>query len=157
MSISLEPRLSDPRQVTDLLNYQLFVILGLSSAPMVQMCERKFGITRHEWGFVGLLAALGPLAPSALALHAGMDRSRTSKALIPLIAKDLVQRTPVNGDRRRAVVSLTASGQRLHQRLFADACKIHKHMLRGFSPKELAGLAEWLERIHSNSRGLSRT
>ena len=75
------PHLSHPRQVMDLLNYQFFVILGFGSAPIVQVCERKFGITRHEWGFVGLLAALGPVAPSDLALHAGMDRSRTSKEI----------------------------------------------------------------------------
>ncbi len=138
----------------DLLNYQFFVILGFGSAPIVQVCERKFGITRHEWGFVGLLAALGPVAPSDLALHAGMDRSRTSKALMPLVAKGLVDRRSVAGDRRRAVVALTAEGQRVHQRLFSHARDVHGRMLAGFSSHELASLASFLGRIHANSSRL---
>lgn len=148
------PHLSHPRQVMDLLNYQFFVILGFGSAPVVQVCEREFGITRHEWGFVGLLAALGPVAPSELALHAGMDRSRTSKALMPLVAKGLVDRRTVAGDRRRSVVALTSEGQRLHQRLFVHARDVHGQMLIGFSPCELAALADFLRRIHANACGV---
>lgn len=148
------PRLADPRNITDLLNYQLFLVVGMGSAPIVRICETQFGITRHEWGYVGLLAAFGPLAPSDLALHSGMDRSRTSKALMPLVAKGLVERRSVKGDRRRATAALTAEGHRLYERMFAHAARVHERMLEGFTPRELATLGKMLVRIRSRALNL---
>lgn len=146
-----EPRLSDPQGLTDLLNYQLHLILGFSSAPIVRLCENEFGITLHEWGYVGLLAAFGPIAPSELALRSGMDRSRTSKALMPLVAKGLVERRSVPGDGRRATVALTAQGRRLYQRLFARACAVHGQLLDGFQPSERTDLARLLARLRARA------
>ena len=150
-----EPRLADPQGVTDLLNYQLFLILGFASAPVVRLCEGEFGITRHEWGYVGLLAAFALLAPSELALRSGMDRSRTSKALMPLVAKGLVERRAVRGDGRRATVALTAAGRRLHQRLFARVAAIHHQLIDGLDAAELALLARLLTRLRARAVDLA--
>lgn len=149
-----EPRLADPGNITDLLNYQLFLVVGMGSAPIVRICGTQFGITRHEWGYVGLLAAFGPLAPSDLALHSGMDRSRTSKALMPLVAKGLVERRIVKGDRRRATVALTLEGHKLYQRLFAHAAQVHRQLLEGFTPRELATLGKMLVRVRTQAMAL---
>lgn len=136
-----EPALHAPRTLVDLLNYQLHVLMSFSTAGVTRLCERDFGITRHEWGYIGLLAAFGPMAPSELALRAGLDRSRTSKALMPLLAKGLVDRRSQRGDRRRASVALTPAGKLLYERIFSRVLAIHHALIEPLSPEEVALLA----------------
>lgn len=142
-----EPALHAPASLLDLLNYQMHLVLSFSTADVIRLCERDFGITRHEWGYIGLLAVFGELAPSELALRSGMDRSRTSKALMPLLQKGLVQRRSEPHDRRRARVSLTPAGRRLHERMFPRVLAIHQRLLESFSAGEVKQLARLLHRL----------
>ena len=141
------PDFEAPGSILDLLNYQLHLVLGFSSAPVVRMCEREFGITLHEWGYIALLARFGPLAPSELASRSGMDRSRTSKALVPLAAKGLIVRRPVQGDRRRAEVALSAAGRRMYERIFPRAQSLHRALLAPLSAAEVKVLGRLLHRL----------
>lgn len=142
-----EPALHSPTSLLDLLNYQMHLVLSFSTADVIRLCERDFGITRHEWGYLGLLAVFGELAPSELALRSGMDRSRTSKALMPLLQKGLVQRRSEPHDRRRAVVSLTPAGRKLYDRMFPRVLAIHQTLLEPFSASEVKQLARLLHRL----------
>lgn len=105
------PQLSEPRSVVDLVNFQLHLIEATNSSMVIRICEGEFGITRREWLFLALLAAHGALAPSQVAMHAGLDRSRTSKGLMSLLAKGLIERAQHPADRRRASVALTGTGR----------------------------------------------
>lgn len=149
-----EPALGAPASILDLLNYQMHLILSFSTAGVIRLCEREFGITRHEWGYIGLLAVFGGMAPSELALRSGMDRSRTSKALMPLVGKGLVVRTVRAGDRRHATVALTAEGRRLYERIFPRVLAIHSQLLEPFQAREVAQLARLLQRLRQRAVAL---
>jgi DNA-binding MarR family transcriptional regulator len=148
------PQLAAPCTILDLLNYQLHVLLSHSTAGVTRMCEQEFGITRHEWGYIGLLAAFGPMAPSDLALRSGMDRSRTSKALMPLLAKGLVSRSSKVGDRRYATVALTPSGRLLYERIFPRVLEVHRVLLAPLSAQEVQGLARTLDKLRPQAVAL---
>lgn len=148
------PALHGPASILDLLNYQMHLILSFSTAGVTRLCEREFGITRHEWGYIGLLAVFGGMAPSELALRSGMDRSRTSKALMPLVAKGLVARSVQAGDRRRATVALTPAGRRLYDRIFPRVLAIHRQLLQPFDAGEVALLARLLARLRQRAVAL---
>ena len=151
------PDLAAPGSILDLLNYQMHLVLSFSTAGVTRLCEREYGITRHEWGYIGLLAAFGGMAPSELALRSGMDRSRTSKALMPLVAKGLVARTVHAADRRRATVALTPAGARLYERIFPRVLDIHSQLLSPFSDREVAQLARLLQRLRQRAVALEST
>jgi DNA-binding MarR family transcriptional regulator len=137
-----EPALHAPQSILDLLNYQLHVLMSFSTAGVTRMCEQEFGITRHEWGYIALLQTFGAMAPSELALRSGMDRSRTSKALVPLLAKGLVHRHPQSGDRRRAQVALSTAGTQLYERIFPRVLAIHHALIEPLSAEQVAQLAQ---------------
>jgi DNA-binding MarR family transcriptional regulator len=134
------PNLRDPRSILDLVNYQMHVIESCSSSNVTRICEGEFGITRREWRFIALLAALGPLAPSDVAVRAGLDRSRTSKALMALLAKKLIERQALEGDRRRATVRLTEAGQALYDRMFPRVVEVNTALLSVLDDADLAAL-----------------
>lgn len=144
--------LTAPGSIHDLINYQLHLIESVSASNVTRMCEGEFGITRREWRLIALLSASGPLAPSLLAEQAGLDRSRTSKALMPLLDKGLVTRAVDPRDGRRATVSLTAEGEALYRRLFPRVVEINVRLLDVLDPAEVQVLAGMLLRLRRRAR-----
>src|SRR3954447_10745918 len=96
--------LAEPRTVDDLLNYRLSRLLAASGAMVVRLCEGRYGITRREWRVVAVLAEHGPVSPSELADRTHLERGRASALITQLAGKNLLQRTAVPGDARRAQV-----------------------------------------------------
>lgn len=148
--------LSHPRTIVDLVNFQLHLIEATNSSTVIRICEGEYGITRREWLFLALLAAFGAMAPSQVATRAGLDRSRTSKGLMSLLAKGLVERQPQPADRRRATVALTAAGRELYAHIFPRVRKINTDLLAVLSNAEVQTLAQLLARLHARAFEIDR-
>lgn len=146
-------RLADPQQLGDLVLFRLSRLAATAGAQVVRLCEGRFGVTRREWRLVALLAESGPLSPSQLALHAQLDRARTSRTLSTLIAKGLVRRTVQARDQRYAEVSLTDQGSTLHAQLFPGVAAINRQLLADLQPQEAAALEDLLERLQRRADG----
>lgn len=149
--------LSRPRDLDDLLNYRLSRLHAASGAPVVRLCEGRYGISRREWRIVALLAAHGALSPSALAERGDLDRARTSRAIGSLVTKKLVQRVPQPGDARRAVVALSDAGRALYDDLFPQVAEINRRVLAVLEPPLVAALDEALTRLTAHAAELNRT
>jgi DNA-binding MarR family transcriptional regulator len=132
--------LIDPRTIDELLNYRLLKLFAVSGAPVIRLLEGRYGIARREWRLIGLLAAHGPLSPSALADEAALDRPRTSRAIGSLAAKGLLRREPLPGDHRRARVALTPVGQALHDEVFPQIAEINRRVVAALDPAACAAL-----------------
>ena len=103
-----------PRALDDLLLYRLTRLLAVAGGMVIRLCEGRFGITRREWRMLATLASHGELGSSQLAEQAQLDRARTSKAVGSLVAKQLITRAHLTGDRRQVVLRLTDRGQALY-------------------------------------------
>jgi DNA-binding MarR family transcriptional regulator len=149
--------LSRPRDLDDLLNYRLMRLLAVSGAPVVRLCEGRYGISRREWRIVALLAAHGAMSPSALADRGDLDRARTSRAIGSLVSKKLVQRVPQPGDARRAVVALSDAGRALYDELFPQVAELNRCVLEAVEPALVVALDEALTRLTTRAAELNRT
>jgi len=148
--------LSRPRDLDELLNYRLMRLFAVSGAPVVRLCEGRYGISRREWRVLALLAACGAMSPSALAERGDLDRARTSRAIGSLVRKQLVQRVPQPGDARRAVVALTEAGRVLYDELFPQVAEINRRVLAVLEPPLVAALDEALARLTVHAAEVNR-
>lgn len=148
--------LKRPRDLDDLLNYRLARLMAESGAPVVRLCEGRYGISRREWRLVALLAAHGESSPSALAERGDLDRARTSRAIGSLVRKRLVRRVPLPGDARRALVALTPAGRALYDELFPVVADINARVLEVLEPPLAAALDEALRRLTAHAAELNR-
>jgi DNA-binding MarR family transcriptional regulator len=149
-------RMRAPRQLDELLNYRLMRLFAVSSAPVIRLCEGGYGIARREWRILALLAAHGELSPSALAERGDLDRARTSRAVGSLVKKQLVRRLALQGDRRRARVTLTATGHRLYDELFPQVAEINRRLVAVLDDTVVAALDEALMRLTANAALLNQ-
>lgn len=122
---------------------------------MVRLLEGRYGIARREWRLLAVLAARGPMSPSALAQAAQLDRPRTSRAAGVLAAKGLLQRQAQSGDARRAVLTLTDTGRQLHDELFPQIAAINARLVAVLDDAQLAVLDDALERLTTHARQLN--
>lgn len=148
--------LSRPRDLDDLLNYRLMRLFAVSGAPVVRLCEGRYGIARREWRILALLAAHGSLSPSELAERGDLDRARTSRAIGSLVAKRLVLRAAQRGDARRALVTLSEAGRRLYDELFPQVVAINREVLAVLEPALVEALDEALRRLTEHAARLNQ-
>jgi DNA-binding MarR family transcriptional regulator len=144
--------LRTPSSLDELLNYRLLKLYALSGAPVIRLLEGRYGIARREWRLIGLLAARGPLSPSALADEAQLDRPRTSRAIGSLVAKGLLRRDALPGDARHARVALTADGQRLHDVLLPQIAAVNVAVLAALDDGALHALDHALVTLTERAR-----
>ncbi len=148
--MSREPkrvRLSRPAGLTDMLLYRLNRIRAVGGGVVLRLCEGQFGVTRREWVLLALLHGGGPVSSSGLAARADLDKSATSKAVVTLVAKNLVRRSPRAGDRRYAELELTADGHALFERMMPLMRDINERILGPLSAREVTLLDELLDRL----------
>lgn len=124
-------RLAEPQAANDLLMYRMNRLLAVAGSLVVRLCEGGYGITRREWGLVMVLSQHPGIPPAELARRLGLDRARTSRAITSLLAKKLVTRHTMPGDRRQAVLTLTPAGQTVHDELFPQVKALNQDLLAG--------------------------
>lgn len=151
------PNLAQPASIFDLLNFRVSEFYNLSGSLVTRLCEGEFGVTREEWQFIAMLAALGPLSPSELAAKTTVDRSQGSKTLRGLLGKQLIYRERVAGDARRARVGLSEGGWALYRRVFPRVVAVHSAMLSELGEQELAVLARCLAKMQATAMEVTRS
>ena len=139
------------RPLDDLLLYRLSRLLAVAGSMVIRLCEGRFGITRREWRLIAVLASRGELGSSQLAEHAQLDRARTSKAVGSLVAKRLVSRTALAGDRRQVRLGLTATGQALYDELFPLVTRINAELMGTLDADDAARFDDALHRLQAHA------
>ncbi|RYZ13357.1 MAG: MarR family transcriptional regulator [Comamonadaceae bacterium] len=138
-----------------LLLYRISRVLAVAGGMVTRLCEGRFGITRREWRLIAVLAGHGALASSELAIHAQLDRARTSRAIGSLVAKGLLSRTQAPGDRRLVALRLTEAGIALHAELLPLASAINTELLGALDPTAAAALDQALDRLQAQADRMS--
>lgn len=116
----------------EFLPYRLSVLSNTVSRALARTYAARTGITPAEWRLVAILARFGPMSGNAVATRAAMDKVQVSRAVSRAVESGLVHRATDTDDRRRSVLSLTATGRAVH-----DAVVPHAHALQRALEAEL--------------------
>lgn len=150
-------RLAHPQAANDLLMYRLNRLLAVAGSLVVRLCEGGYGITRREWGLLMMLAQHPGMPPAELARRLGLDRARTSRAITSLLAKKLITRDAMPGDRRQAMLSLTPAGHAVHDGLFPQVKALNQSLLAGLDAEAVRMLDHALSDMQQRAEALVAT
>ena len=90
-----------------------------------------------------------PLAQIELANRVGVEGA-TMVAMLDRLAKaGLIVRVPSETDRRVKLVTLTAEGLKLYDKVRIEANAVRKHLLSGIDPRVLLAATELLEKLQT--------
>jgi DNA-binding MarR family transcriptional regulator len=110
----------------------------------------RHGVTADQFVLLACLAEEDSITQQELAWRAASDPSTVRAMLVLLEGRGLLSRERDPGDRRARVVTLTAKGRRLAERLWKSSEPIRVRMLSGFSAEEGRLLVGCLRRLIDN-------
>lgn len=149
--------LRNPGKPDDLLNYRVLRLFSLAGAPVVRLCEGRYGVTRREFRLLTLVVDGGPMSPSRLSELAHLDAARASRVIAALIRKQLVRREVQDADRRHALIAATPAGRELHRELFPQIAKINGLLVEVLDAGQLSALDEILDLLTRHAQHLNET
>jgi DNA-binding MarR family transcriptional regulator len=110
----------------------------------------RHGVTADQFVLLACLAEQDAITQLELARRASSDASTVRAMLVLLEGRGLVARGRRSDDRRARVVTLTARGRRLSERMWGTSEPIRVQMLSGFSGEEARLLVGYLRRLIDN-------
>lgn len=147
-------RLSRLETVNDLLLYRMAGVTRAVGSLVVRLCEGRYGITRKEWGLLGLLAVQDGQTLTELAERARLDKARSSRMVASLVDKGLVRSEARPSNRRQVALWLTPEGRALHDRLLPEVRALNQELLQALDPQEVAMLDSWLDRLQGQASAM---
>jgi MarR family transcriptional regulator, lower aerobic nicotinate degradation pathway regulator len=107
----------------------------------------EFGITTTQYGAMVVLRAMPQLDQINLSRLVGIDRSTTALVVSKLIEARYVICTTDPKDKRRNLLTLSKSGQKLLRSVTQPAQRARERLLSAFEPKEAKIFVDLLERF----------
>jgi DNA-binding MarR family transcriptional regulator len=110
----------------------------------------RHGLSRADWDVLASLRREGPpfsLSPTALSRALMRTSGAMSQRLARLERQGLIERSLDPADRRGIVVSLTAKGRRLVERIAAEHLANERELLAPLSRNEQKALAALLKKL----------
>ena len=107
--------------LTAFLPYRLSVAAERVSAGLARVYREEFGLSVAEWRVLAHLVHGGDVSIREIERRASLEKSKASRAASKLEAAGHVTKTTNEGDRRLVVLSMTAKGRALMDRLLPMA------------------------------------
>ncbi len=120
------------------------------SQYLAAIYQGRFGLDIPQWR---VMATVGGRACTAqyIAASTRMHKTRVSRAIAELEARDLIERAANEQDRREREVHLTKAGRRMYTELVPLALERERTLLTCLTPGQLQG---FLEGLHGLERFL---
>jgi MarR family transcriptional regulator, lower aerobic nicotinate degradation pathway regulator len=105
------------------------------------------GMRGYHFRLLAALEEFGPASQASLGRRTDMDRSDVAAAITQLTGQKLAERVTDQADRRRNIISITASGRAKLRRLDTLLTGVQDELLTPLSPGERRALAGMLSRV----------
>lgn len=121
----------------ELEHFLSFRVVRLATA-LQRLAARKYlepnGLTSPEWRILGLVRRLGPLPFAQVAARSTLDKAQVSRSVRKLQERGLIEVEPDAAHAQRLLLSTTAEGRKLHERVRRVAAREQVRLLSTLSP-----------------------
>jgi DNA-binding MarR family transcriptional regulator len=121
--------------------------LGRDATARVRRAMRPLGLGAQQFHVLSQLHALGRTSQAELADALGIDHSNLAPIAADLCDRGLVERTRHEVDRRRYVLRVSRSGERLLRRTESAVGAAEDDLLRALDPRQREQLYDLLRRV----------
>ncbi|MGH3265818.1 MAG: MarR family winged helix-turn-helix transcriptional regulator [Trebonia sp.] len=150
--LTVDDGLQPPARLRGLASWQANKVSTLGA----RMTTRFMPLTaRSDFAVLAALEEYGALSQADLGRRLGLDRNEVSGIVTRLASGRHVNRQANPADRRRNVVTLTASGKRYLEEIQRHADAAQDELLAGLDPAERRQLNDLLAKLLSSHRGQS--
>jgi DNA-binding MarR family transcriptional regulator len=139
--------MSETLSLKQFLPYRCNNLAKQISVSLSRIYVDKFGISIPGWRILVTLAEYGELQAKEVARLTSMDKVRVSRAVATLLEKDLLDRRVCSNDSRATILSLSAAGNKLYQRIAPEALAWERKLVEPLSKSEQHSLLRILDKL----------
>jgi DNA-binding MarR family transcriptional regulator len=133
------------------------LIRNLSEGMALSMSRRitgPFRLTMTEWRILLQLAEHEALTASDIVDYSAMEKSKVSRAIKSLEARDLVTRQVAENDHRVKRLAMTETGRKRYRALVPRILDWEKELIEGLEVGEYRDLLYLLDKLQNRLQGL---
>jgi DNA-binding MarR family transcriptional regulator len=134
-------------RLEDFLPYRLSVLTNRVSAAIAQDYAERFDLTVPEWRTMAALGEHPGLSAAEVASFTEMDKVADSRADARMLQMGRVTRSTAADDRRRSVLKLSATGQRIYRQIVPVARAHEAHLVSALNTEERRQLDKFLDKL----------
>lgn len=134
------------------ITHRLHTLTKLSDRATQAAYEAEAGIPLSDGRCLAAIGSFGPLSVNDLAQWANLNKGQASRAAQSLVDQGLVRKAPSATDGRGVVLTLSAQGERLWQRLQRVIERRNAEIVACLDARELRQFSQLLDRLVDHAR-----
>ncbi|MEQ9436955.1 MarR family winged helix-turn-helix transcriptional regulator [Hyphomonas sp.] len=134
-------------RLREFLPYRLSVLSNTVSGRIADLYDREFGLSVWQWRVMAVLGENAGITATQISQVTAMDKVAVSRAVSGLIDSGHVSRKASPADGRRSILSLTAKGKGIYDKIVPIALKAERELIATLSPAEQEQLAHLMEKL----------
>lgn len=134
--------------------YSIMVVANLIARITTQGALAGEGLTLPAWRVLRLVQVFGPIPAASIISTIGMDKTAVSRIITYLYEAQLIELTPNAADRRQTLVSLTATGRRLHDRIAPIDVQFDRSFESLLTPSQIKEFRAAMRALHAHAQSL---
>jgi DNA-binding MarR family transcriptional regulator len=148
-------RSADKLHLDQFIPFRLSVLSNVVSMNIARAYAREFDLSIPEWRVLAVLARYPDLSAVEVADRTAMDKVAVSRAVQSLLKARRLARTYDQGDRRRSMLRLSASGRSVYTRVAPLALAYEKKLLATLSAADRQTLDRLMTQLLTRAELLS--
>ncbi|MFZ5693134.1 MAG: MarR family winged helix-turn-helix transcriptional regulator [Pseudomonadota bacterium] len=132
-------------------SYRFSVISKRLDQTLAAMHAKTLGISLNNWKIMRVIGFFGPLSATGLGSRTSLDPDKITRAVDVLVQRGYVIRKDDEADRRRVVLTLSAKGRRVHDRIEMVAGTMEAEFLSVLTTQETKVLRSALTKLEQHS------
>ncbi len=132
-------------------SYRFSIIARRHTRCLADMHASRFGLSVNGWKLLSVIEYFGPLSASEAGSHTSLEPAKVTRGIDALAEQGLVLRREDPVDRRRTILSLSAKGKRIHDKVEEVSRALEQELLRVLSPAERETLDHVLDKLERRS------
>lgn len=132
-------------------SHRFSVIAKRFDQTLAAMHSKKLGISISNWKIMQVIAFFGPLSATELGGRTSLDPDKVTRAVDALVQRSYVIRKDDEADRRRVVLTLSAKGRRMHDRIEMVAGALEAELLGVLTADEHRALLSSLNKLETHA------
>jgi DNA-binding MarR family transcriptional regulator len=132
-------------------SYRFSVIAKRLEQTLSAMHAKKLGISINNWKIMRVIGFFGPLSATELGSRTSLDPDKITRSVDVLVQRGYVIRKDDEQDRRRVVLTLSAKGRRVHDRIEMVAGTMESEFLSVLTAEENRLLRASLTKLEQHS------
>ena len=116
--------------------------------------KRSTGLSNYEWRILANIADRPSISFMELVIHVDSDKAQVSRALNPMVRKDLLSRRR-SGRNDTARFTMTEKGRRLHDIMRQDSLRRNSLLVANLKTQQRRRLQAYLDLLITNAAGMA--